>query len=304
MTTYAPITEKAKLSRNCLLCPQLQALPPKDGFHLNIPEAQYHRIAAASQSMLKLDTPMDMRAYMNGDLGFDDTDATTFGTNLHARLLEPERFAKECIDGPINPKTEKPYGAETKAYADFMADNPGKLVLGKGDRTAIEAAASNMLSHDPIGVGLRRNIGQREVTLIWTCPNTGIPCKGRVDLLSDDILIDLKTARSIKDRAIQSAILDRAYDMQGAHYLWGCKILGAPREMFGFGWIQNTVPYKVRGTFLDDKTLEIGRDKVLTGMSRLARALGHNEWVGYPNGMEVLGLPKFEIDKYANEGID
>lgn len=52
------------------------------------------------------------------------------GRIIHMRVLEPERYAATTrSQGPMNPKTGKPYGRDTNAFADWQAANPGVIMV-------------------------------------------------------------------------------------------------------------------------------------------------------------------------------
>lgn len=108
-------------------------IPGKYGYRRMTAE-EYHAFPAVNASLLKCRTPAEMFAQLTTPK--KDTDALTIGTLVHMVTLEPEvswaeRFA--LADIPINPKTEAPYGADTKkakaAWEQAKKDHPGKILV-------------------------------------------------------------------------------------------------------------------------------------------------------------------------------
>ncbi len=72
-----------------------------------------------------------------GMLQDKDSSAYAFGRAFHCWFLEGEAaFHQRYVvsEGPINEKTLKPYGRDTKAFQEWMADNvmPGQeLITGE-----------------------------------------------------------------------------------------------------------------------------------------------------------------------------
>jgi hypothetical protein len=78
----------------------------------------------------------------------EETAAQLVGKAAHALILEgreeyERRFAAE---GPINDKTGKPYGIETKACQEWIAAN-GRAVLGSQAAALVEAMAASVKAH-------------------------------------------------------------------------------------------------------------------------------------------------------------
>ena len=117
------------------LCDSLPgtAIPGTCGYRRCTAE-EYFAFPAVNASILKARTAAEMFESLTAP--HKDTDALTIGTLVHMACLEPEtswadRFA--LADIPINPRTEKPYGRDTKkgeeAWKEAVEENPGKIVV-------------------------------------------------------------------------------------------------------------------------------------------------------------------------------
>jgi len=124
----------------------------------------------------------------------EDRPAYQIGRAAHTLTLEGrQKFLSEyAIGGPINEKTCQPYGANTKAFAEWAAAQ-GKPVLTEEQAALIEQMAAGVLSHELARQLLAKGVAEAVVRAEWH----GVPCQIRMDFLSDlpgAAIVDLKTA--------------------------------------------------------------------------------------------------------------
>ena len=159
------------------------------------PDHEYHARAGEYLSSHRL---MDfMRSpflYFKKSAGLlvnKDSPAYLVGRAAHARILEGRdayetRFA---LGGPINPKTGQPFGAATKAFAEW-ADAQGKPVLSHDQVALVEQMAAGVAMNDA-AVDLLLYGRAEGVVRANYC---GTPCQIRVDWTHPFRgIVDLKT---------------------------------------------------------------------------------------------------------------
>jgi len=114
-----------------------------------------------------------------------DSDSTAYlvGRAAHCLILEGrDAFdAGFAVGGPINPKTGKPYGRETKAFAAW-ASEVGKPVLTDSQNALVEDLAAGVAQH-PV-TSLMFSHGHAEV--VARCEYGDMPCQGRLDWFSPE----------------------------------------------------------------------------------------------------------------------
>jgi len=126
-----------------------------------------------------------------------DSTAFLVGQAAHVLILEGrERYDAEfAVGGPINPKTEKPFGPTTKAFSEW-AQKIGKPVLSDDQAAVIEQMAASVKGHifarELLSVGQAEGVVRRayaghacQVRLDWINPIEG---RGIVDLKTTDNL--------------------------------------------------------------------------------------------------------------------
>jgi hypothetical protein len=120
-----------------------------------------------------------------------DSPAYLLGRAAHTLILEGrDAFEAEyAFGGPTNPKTGKPFGTNTKAFADWAAA-VGKPVLSDDQLAVVEQMASGVAMNE-VAIALLR-YGQAEGVV--RIEYRGLPCQIRIDWLNPEHgIVDLKT---------------------------------------------------------------------------------------------------------------
>jgi len=120
-----------------------------------------------------------------------DSPAYLVGRAAHVRVLEGHDVyeAAFALGGPINPKTGKPFGSNTKAFAEWAVAH-GKPVLSHEQVELVEQMASGVAQNDE-AVDLLLYGRSEGVVRAEYC---GTPCQIRIDWTHPDRgIIDLKT---------------------------------------------------------------------------------------------------------------
>lgn len=153
----------------------------------------------------------------------EDRDSTAYlvGRAAHCRILEGRDAydASFALGGPINPKTDRPFGANTKAFREW-ADEQGKPVLSHEQVEAVEQMAAGVSMNDEAvdlllygrAEGVVRGAycdAPCQARIDWTHPHRGI-----VDLKTCDDLTwfeaDAKRYRYVNQMAFYRAMLAAA----------------------------------------------------------------------------------------------
>ncbi len=120
-----------------------------------------------------------------------DSPAYLVGRAAHARILEGRDRYEEAfaIGGPINPKTNNPYGANTKTFAEW-ARAKGKPVLSHDQAVLVENMAAGVsMNAEAVDLLL---YGRAEGVL--RADYCGVPCQIRIDWVHPHRgIVDFKT---------------------------------------------------------------------------------------------------------------
>lgn len=164
-------------------------------FLLCEPDAEYREKARTHLSSHALadfrKCPLLYWQKAQGIIHDEDRPAYALGRAAHVLILEGrERFDAEYVVGaPINPRTGKPYGANTQAYADWAAEQ-GKPVLNDEQFTLISnlttAVHSHIIAADLISTGIPEGVARAQYC--------GVACQARIDWFNPERgIVDLKT---------------------------------------------------------------------------------------------------------------
>jgi hypothetical protein len=254
------------------------------------PADEYHAKAGEYLSSHQL---LDFMAcpwlYRKKQLGLivdTDSPALLIGRATHVRILEG-RDAYEtqfALGGPINPRTGKPFGSTTKAFAEW-AEAQGKPVLSHDNVELIEQMASGVAMNDE-AVDLLL-YGRSEGVIRTTYCDT--PCQARFDWIHPHRgVVDLKTTADLT--WFENDAKRRRYHNQMAFYQ---AVLGqvidelVPVYLIG---IEKTEPFRCGVWRLGDNTLAIARQENEEAIRRLRRAW---EIDAFPTGYEVIRILDF-----------
>jgi len=222
------------------------------------------------------------------------------GSAVHASILEPHRFADLVA---ISEDREKRSNADKAWWAEFEAANAGKTILNpsEADAAALMTAAIhvNDTAHKLVAWA-----GKRERRIDWVDQTTGIACKCKPDLLTDNgMVIDLKTAGNPDPSRFAWACSEYGYHRQAAFYLDGIEAaLGPADRKFLFVVVGNEPPYEVATYWMQPDAIELGRKQNRELLDRLAVCLADDEWINpWSVGVNCLTLPKWVFTKESNQ---
>lgn len=246
--------------------------------------------SCVSASGLKhvLRSPEHFRAYLDGKR--KETPAQFFGTAIHARLLEPEVFAKEYVVAPNGDK-------RSKEYKEFDIANANQKILCVEQMTAIEGIGRKVAKHKSASTLLRA--GRKEHTLIWQDAATGIWIKIRPDCLCTDfdtgICLDLKSTEDASAEAFARSSVNYDYDLQAAVYLEGLRIVFGRDFDFCFLAFEKTDPYGVALYGAPEEMIARGYRRFRQALGILRECSETGCWPGYqPDGdYAILEWPRY-----------
>lgn len=249
------------------------------------PAEEYHAKAGeylSSHQLLDfMNCPWLYRKKRLGLIADADTPALLVGRATHTRILEG-RDAYEsqfAIGGPINPKTNKPFGSATKAFAEW-AEAQGKPVLSHENVALIEQMASGVaMNSEAVDLLL---YGRSEGVVRATYCDA--PCQIRIDWLHPHRgIVDLKTTADLT--WFENEVKRRRYHNQLAFYQ---AVLAQVTEQVVPVYliaIEKAEPFRCGVWRVSDNTLAIARQENEAAIRRLKRAW---EIDAFPTGYEEI----------------
>ena len=254
------------------------------------PAEEYHAKAGkylSSHQLLDfMACPWLYRKKQLGLIADEYTPALLIGSAAHCRILEG-RDAYEsqfALGGPINPRTNKPFGSNTKAFAEW-AKAQGKPVLSHDQVELIEQMASGVAMNDE-ALDLLLYGRSEGVVRAEYC---GTPCQIRIDWVHPHRgIVDLKTTADLT--WFENDARRRRYHHQMAFYQ---AVLGqvidelVPVYLIG---VEKVEPFRCGVWRVSDDTLAIAQRENEAAIRRLRRAW---EIDAFPTGYEVIRILDF-----------
>jgi len=147
-------------------------------------------------------SPMGYHRSQLGLVERHQSPAFAFGTAAHIHILEgADAFhaAYSVCDGPINPKTDKPFGQASKRYTEWIEEltKAGKSPIKESDYYKIKCMANHIESHAEASKLLGTEYGRPELTIRGTLQ--GIKSQSKIDWLdsANNMIVDLKTCADL-----------------------------------------------------------------------------------------------------------
>jgi exodeoxyribonuclease VIII len=267
--------------------PDERTQTPPPGVYDSVPEAEYHRWDAISNSHLTEMARSPLHCRWAIDHPTDPTPAMVFGSAVHVAILEPERFIEEYAIAPTGRRTKE----EKEAWAAFEAEHAGKTPLKRDDFGACQAMCKAVMAHPTASAAITTE-GRNELSVVWVCPTTEVTCKCRIDRLLDKAMaVDLKTTKDASREAFTKSIGSYGYHRQAAMYLDGAEAAGLHAEEFVIVAVEKTPPYGVAVLAMDEEAIEIGRYEYLQMLEAYAECLSTAQWPGYSDSVVDISVP-------------
>lgn len=212
-----------------------------------------------------------------------DRPAFVIGQAVHCWVLEGrDRFDDEfCVGGPINPKTGSPYGQQTKAWAEWAA-NQSKAVLSYEQYALVANLVLSVRSHpeakDILATGTPEGVVRHEYC--------GVACQIRMDWFDPHRgIADLKTCDDLT--YFESDARRYGYVHQLAFYRAVLReVIGLTMPVFLIA-VEKKEPYRAGVWIVDPQVLSIAGRENEAAIERLKQCDSDDRW---PTGYEDLRL--------------
>lgn len=208
-----------------------------------------------------------------------DHSVFAFGRAFHTMILEGEDVFGEryTVGGPVNPKTGNEYGTDTKAYAEWRAEQ-AKDCISTNDYAMLLLMRMGVQRNHALPLG----IAAYEPTIehVWRAEIEGVPVQAKIDYLDNQAtILDLKSCRSI--RAFPEDAAAYGYAHQLAFYgmvLHAC-LGGDPFEFSP--WLvacEKQDPYRAKGFVVPDEVIRQCVAENREALQRMRQCMDADEW--------------------------
>ena len=245
----------------------------------DLPASQYHNRKALSKSGLDQfrKSPAHFRAWQDGASEPEVTPAMEFGTAAHMAVLEPELFYARYKPFEGDRRTK-----EGRAEYQGIVDS-GLTPLAIDTWDSLVYLATSVHAH-PAAASALNACNSFEVSYFDTWNDIAV--KARIDGLSADAIIDLKTTQDASPQAFAKSVAQFRYHVQAA---WYQRITGINR--FIFIAVEKEAPFGVACYELDQQAIDLGNEIIDSQLSLFKECETLNSWPCYASTVQALSLP-------------
>ena len=216
----------------------------------------------------------------------------SLGRIIHMEILEPEKFADVCTVRP-----EEFDSWRTKASKEWKKEQIalGKEIMTHQESLIVGNIVINFSLHPDYNI--LKNTSKEQI-LEWK--DSGVNCKGRLDAVSNDKVIDLKTTNNLSS-FIRRDLFRYLYHGQLAWYLNGAINSGftsVNSEVYIIA-CETSPPFDVAIFRIGDEIIETGRALKDDLLHKWISCKTANIWPGiYPNTVDVEDVPSWAPGRY------
>lgn len=146
---------------------------------------------------------------------------------------------------------------------------------------------------DPIAGPLLARDGAPELSLYWTDPASGVPCRARPDKLTDLAMVDLKSAADPSPRGFEKASAEHGYYQQDPWYADAVEAVFGERLPMLFVVVGKEPPHLVTVHQLRDGDIAVGAARNARARDVYAACVADDRWPGWGDQIHAPALPRW-----------
>lgn len=267
---------------------------PFAGIVDGMPDAEYHAHPALSSTgarqLMPPNCPAKFRWWL--DHPRPQTEAMKRGTAAHRIILG----AGQQID------VHDVRDWKTKAARELRdaSEAEGHIALSVDEYAEFVAMRSALHGHPTIGHLFDPGRGKAEQSLFWTDPQTGVPCRARIDWMPNVakgrrlVVVDYKTTKSAEPGEFARSAATFGYAQQADFYMRGLKALGIERDpAFIFVAQETEAPYLVSVVQIAADDLNLAHQLNGRALWTFKQCSESGVWPGYPEQVVTIDLPTY-----------
>ena len=251
-------------------------------------EKEYHAKSKSGEFMSShllatfRESPLKYYKTVYGGIADTDTTAYAFGRAAHKLILEGAdayHATYEIGDGPVNPRTGKPFGRNSAAYMDWAAV-AARPVLSTAEDHEINLMREAVMAN-PTAAKLLNRPGVAEGVVRAELQE--VRCQIRMDYFTGDSLVDLKTTAELRFFEYEAKRFGYLYQM--AFYR---DVLKAASKRVPAGYliaVEKQEPYSAGVWQITADALDAASGVNAAALVRFRKCQYANEW---PTGYEEL----------------
>ena len=229
--------------------------------------------------------PLLYKKKKSGLIADVDSPALLIGRAAHTLILEGRKAYQDgyAFGGPINPKTQKPYGSTTKKYLEW-AEAQKKPVLTQTEDLLIEHLNGGVQANKEA----KRLLKEGRAETVVRVEYCGVPCQIRIDWYNNGIK-DLKSCADLT--WFEQDAKRYGYIHQMAFYRAVLETATGKREPVHFIAVEKKEPYRCGVWEIGQDVLAIAQQENEAAIQRLKKCVQTKTWnTGYEEIRTIVSL--------------
>ena len=225
---------------------------------------EYHLKDGISSSAVKSVYKKSL-AHWKGEKRNANNAAFAMGNAVHANLLEHSRNL--VVKGP---KTKT-----SIAFRNMKESlNPDQILLTEVEYNVANCITKGALSNPICAAALNHSDRLNEISIFARDPISGLTLKTRPDLLieTESTVYDVKTTQDASPKGFLKECIKYGYFLQGAHYVYTCRLAGFNVTEFNFIACEKSSPYVSHMHVMGPEIMDWAFDKMHKTLAIIAQA--------------------------------
>ncbi len=271
----------------------MSVIVDKPGLYPDLDEATYHADNALAPTLGRSLSSSGAKAILDCPARFAyqrqhpvQKDVYDFGAVVHGMLLG--------TGGDVHVVQADSWRTKAAQEERDSARDAGKVPLLVADYERALAVQSAVMAH-PVTGAIFARAGEAEQSLYWIDDETGITCRGRIDWLLPNAIVDVKTAANAAPGKWSRNLVDFGYALQAAWYSDGLEAITGERLPFVHVVVEKEPPYLVAVYQVDHDALVYGADRAAEARRLYAECESNDDWPGYSPDIELVSLPAWAV---------
>jgi len=281
-------------------------IEPKPGIYENVSFEDYLAVPAFHKSMVApaLRSTQHLHHYIKTEQ--KSTKFMDFGSLLDCLLLEPGIFSTQFIEIPEDAEdskgNHKPWSNQLKYCKAWNKEQRdlGLTPYSSADYDKASTIIKNIHEHETAGPWMQG--GKDQVAIVWEDKETGLLCKGRIDKLHPDYVVDLKSTVNASPSEFRRTMNNFLYHVQGAMYSGGLSQLnGGDYLPFNLVVAESDAPHCVATYIIGDESIVKGEELFKRAIHKYKDYLEMGP-TGYSKLPQEIEIPQWAF--YVEEDFD
>lgn len=209
------------------------------------------------------------------------TRSMILGTLAHGLILEGKTRYLVCADG----RTKQGKADRARCEAE------GLVAVTQPEADQIEGMAKAVLEHE-LAASILAD-GKPEQAVIWEDEPTGVTCRGFIDWLRPNAIVDLKSCQDASPVGFGKAAANLGYDIQSWMYREAIRQLTGMDLPFLHITVESAAPYLVAVHRLPPEADERGERFTRQALATYARCVESGIWPGYSEAIIDTTWPRW-----------